>query len=104
MPDHFRNQGPWQRLKSGEFDNLQREFQDVIKESGYLILDRRAGIFLGRDVGSQPKLGPDYLVTQQSFVAFDRVKVLRRLKILRINRDDWSRILAVSIANHDDSC
>jgi hypothetical protein len=45
LPDHVRNQGPWQHLKRGEFENLRREYRDALEKSGYIIVDQSVGIF-----------------------------------------------------------
>jgi hypothetical protein len=34
LPLNFRDQSPWQRLKSGDFENLRLDYKDAIKKSG----------------------------------------------------------------------
>jgi hypothetical protein len=45
LPSDVRNQGPWQHLKSGVFENLLLEYQQVIGKKGYVIVDRAVSIF-----------------------------------------------------------
>lgn len=45
LPLDVRDQGPWQRLKSGEFHNLRPEYGDAIGRVGYVIVDTPAALF-----------------------------------------------------------
>ena len=45
LPAHIRAQGPWQRLKSGEFKNLRSDYKDAITRTGYVIVDAPASVF-----------------------------------------------------------
>ena len=41
LPDSIQRQGPWQHLKSGEFENLQPEYQKALSERGFSSLSSR---------------------------------------------------------------
>lgn len=45
LPVHIQNQGPWQHLKSGEFENLRSDYKTAITKSGYIIVDVQAAVF-----------------------------------------------------------
>ena len=45
LPCDVRNQGPWQHLKSGRFENLLDEYQRVIGKNGYVIVDSAVSVF-----------------------------------------------------------
>jgi len=45
LPDSIRRQGPWQHLKSGEFQNLRPEFQKALSERGFIIVEQSAHVF-----------------------------------------------------------
>jgi hypothetical protein len=43
LPESVRKLGPWQRLKSGEFEKLRLEYQHALTVRGYIIIDKSAG-------------------------------------------------------------
>jgi hypothetical protein len=45
LPDSIRLQGPWQHLKTGEFENLRPEFQKALSERGFVIVEESAHVF-----------------------------------------------------------
>ena len=45
LPDSIRCQGPWQYLKSGEFQHLQPEYQKALSERGFIIVEQSAHVF-----------------------------------------------------------
>ena len=45
LPDSIQRQGPWQHLKSGEFENLQPEYQKALSERGFIIVEQSAHVF-----------------------------------------------------------
>jgi hypothetical protein len=45
LPTEIQNKGPWQHLKSGLFENLLDDHQEVIRKSGYVIIDSPASVF-----------------------------------------------------------
>jgi hypothetical protein len=45
LPDSIRRQGPWQHLKTGEFENLRPEFQKALSERGFIVVEQSAHVF-----------------------------------------------------------
>ena len=42
---HAEHEGPWQHLKTGEFQNLRPEFQKALSERGFVIIEQSAHVF-----------------------------------------------------------
>lgn len=45
LPQHVRNNGPWQHLKSGEIKNLRYEYRKALAAHSYVIVERSASVF-----------------------------------------------------------
>ena len=45
LPEHVRKKGPWQHLKSGEFENLRADYRRAINEHRYIIVEQSAAVF-----------------------------------------------------------
>jgi hypothetical protein len=45
LPDSINRQGPWQHLKSGEFNNLLPEYQRALSERAFVIVEQLAHVF-----------------------------------------------------------
>jgi hypothetical protein len=45
LPENIRRQGPWQHLKSGEFEKLRPEYQTALTATGYIIVEQSVGVF-----------------------------------------------------------
>ena len=45
LPEHVRKKGPWQHLKSGEFENLRADYLKAITAHRYVIVEQTASVF-----------------------------------------------------------
>ncbi len=45
LPEHVRNKGPWQHLKSGECGKLRVDYRRAIDEFRYIIVEQSASVF-----------------------------------------------------------
>jgi hypothetical protein len=45
LPEHVRKKGPWQHLKSGEFENLSADYLKTITAQRYVIVEQSAAVF-----------------------------------------------------------
>ena len=45
LPEHVRKKGPWQYLKSGEFENLRADYRQAISGHRYVIVEQSAAVF-----------------------------------------------------------
>lgn len=45
LPEHVRQQGPWQHLKSGEFRDLRPDYLKAIKAHRYVIVEQSTSLF-----------------------------------------------------------
>jgi hypothetical protein len=45
LPDSIQRQGPWQHLKSGQFNNLLPQYQAALSERGFVIVEQSAHVF-----------------------------------------------------------
>lgn len=45
LPEHIRLKGPWQHLKSGEFENLRADYLKEITAHRYVIVEQPASVF-----------------------------------------------------------
>lgn len=45
LPEHVRQQGPWQHMKSGEFENLRPDYLKAITAHRYVIVQQSATLF-----------------------------------------------------------
>ncbi len=45
LPEHVRRQGPWQHMKSGEFENLRPDYLKAITAHRYVIVEQSATVF-----------------------------------------------------------
>jgi hypothetical protein len=45
LPEHVRLKGPWQHLKSGEFENLRPDYLKAINAHRYVIVEQSAAVF-----------------------------------------------------------
>jgi hypothetical protein len=45
LPEHVRQKGPWQHLKSGEFENLRADYLKAITAHRYVIVEQSALVF-----------------------------------------------------------
>ena len=50
LPEHVRKKGPWQHLKSGEFENLRADYRQAINEHRYHYCRAIGGRVLRRDL------------------------------------------------------
>ncbi len=45
LPEHVRLQGPWQHMKSGEFENLRPDYLKAITAHRYVIVEQSSTVF-----------------------------------------------------------
>ena len=45
LPEHVRNKGPWQHMKSGEFANLRPDYMKAITAHRYVIVEQSTTVF-----------------------------------------------------------
>jgi hypothetical protein len=45
LPEHVRNRGPWQHLKSGELNNVRAEYMKAITAHRYILVEQSSTIF-----------------------------------------------------------
>lgn len=45
LPEHVRDRGPWQHLKTGELGNLREDYLKEITAHRYVIVNQAAAVF-----------------------------------------------------------
>jgi hypothetical protein len=45
LPEHVRLKGPWQHMKSGEFENLRADYLKEITAHRYVVVEQSSSLF-----------------------------------------------------------
>lgn len=45
LPEHVRDKGPWQHMKTGDLDNLRADYLKSITAHRYVIVEQSSAVF-----------------------------------------------------------
>jgi hypothetical protein len=45
LPEHVRNKGPWQHIKTGELNNVRADYMKAITAHRYILVEQSSAVF-----------------------------------------------------------